>query len=173
MIWETAFESDFANAYDENEVSLGPQRRTAASAAGSMQTTLADFSRLVEAVMAGRGMERETRQEMLSPQIAIHSKHQFPTLANDTTDANQAIRLSYGLGFGLYWTPYGKAFFKEGHDEGFRHYAVCFDTAKTVLIIMTNSSNGECIFRELIETLLANPFTPIEWEGFTPYSAGR
>lgn len=78
---------------------------------------------------------------------AILSKHQFPTLADETTDANRAIRLSYGLGFGLYWTPYGKAFFKEGHDDGFRHYAVCFDTAKTGLIIMTNSSNGEGISR--------------------------
>ena len=28
----------------------------------------------------------------------------------------------------------------------------------------------EGIFKELIETLLGNPFTPIEWEGYTPYS---
>jgi hypothetical protein len=61
----------------------------------------------------------------------------------------------------------------EGHDDGFRHYAVCFDTAKTGLIIMTNSSNGESIFPELLETVLANPFTPIEWEGFTRYTETR
>jgi hypothetical protein len=35
---------------------------------------------------------------------------------------------------------------------------------------MTNSSNGEGIFKELLETLIRNTFTPIEWEGFTPYS---
>jgi D-alanyl-D-alanine-carboxypeptidase/D-alanyl-D-alanine-endopeptidase len=34
---------------------------------------------------------------------------------------------------------------------------------------MTNSSNGEGIYKELVETLLKNPYTPIEWEGFTPY----
>src|SRR5579864_8086404 len=34
---------------------------------------------------------------------------------------------------------------------------------------MTNSSNGEGIFKYLLETLLKNTFTPIEWEGFTPY----
>ena len=35
---------------------------------------------------------------------------------------------------------------------------------------MTNSSNGEGIFKELLETLIGNTFTPIEWEGYTPYS---
>ena len=34
---------------------------------------------------------------------------------------------------------------------------------------MTNSANGEGIYKELLETLLKNTFTPIEWEGFTPY----
>ena len=33
---------------------------------------------------------------------------------------------------------------------------------------MTNSSNGEGIFKELLETC-SNTYTPIEWEGYTPY----
>ena len=71
---------------------------------------------------------------------------------------------------GLYWSPFGKAFFKERHDNGFRNYAVVFEKAKTGIPILTNSSNGEGIFKELLETLLQDTFTPIEWEGFTPYS---
>ena len=35
---------------------------------------------------------------------------------------------------------------------------------------MTNSSNGEGIFKDLLETLLHNSYTPIEWEGYTPYN---
>jgi hypothetical protein len=46
---------------------------------------------------------------------------------------------------------------------------VCFDERKTGILIMTNSSNGEGIFKELLETLLKDTFTPIEWEGYTPY----
>ena len=106
---------------------------------------------------------------MLSPQIEILSKHQFPTMESATTQANRGIRLSYGLGWGLYWTPYGKAFFKEGSDGGFRHYAVLFEKPKDGILIMTNSANGEGIFKGLLEALLRNRFTPIEWEGFTPY----
>jgi hypothetical protein len=35
---------------------------------------------------------------------------------------------------------------------------------------MTNSSNGEGIFKELLETVLRDTFTPIEWEGFIPWN---
>ncbi|HXJ91921.1 MAG TPA: serine hydrolase [Terriglobia bacterium] len=170
MVWQDRFESDYANGYDEYGRSLGPERRPKADAAGSMQTTLSDFARFLEAVMAGRGLDRQTRELMLSPQIQIPWKHEFPTLEFATTDANKSIRLSYGLGWGLYWTPYGKAYFKEGHADGFRNYAVWFDGPKTGLLIMTNSSNGEGIYKELLETLLKNTYTPIEWEGFTPYN---
>ena len=97
------------------------------------------------------------------------SKHEFPTLSSETTDENKSIRLSYGLAWGLYWTSYGKVFFKEGHDDGWRNYAVCFDKQKSGLVIMTNSSNGEGIFKEVLETVLKDTFTPIEWEGYTPY----
>jgi hypothetical protein len=37
------------------------------------------------------------------------------------------------------------------------------------MVVMTNSSNGEGIFKELLETLQRNTFTPIEWEGYIPY----
>jgi hypothetical protein len=106
---------------------------------------------------------------MLSPQIQIFSKHQFPTLEASTSEENRAIRLSYGLGWGLYSSPYGKAFFKEGHDEGFRNYAVVFEQPRDGIVIMTNSSIGEGIFKELLEKLLRDTFTPIDWEGYTSY----
>lgn len=106
---------------------------------------------------------------MLSPQVHIFSKHEFPSLATETTDENKSLRLSYGLGWGLFWTSQGKAFFKEGHTDGFRNYAVCFDKLGTGIVILTNSSNGEGIFEYLLETLLRNTYTPIEWEVYTPY----
>jgi CubicO group peptidase (beta-lactamase class C family) len=168
MVWQERFDSDYAGGYDEYGRPLGPQKRTHADAAGSMQTTIADFSRFVHAVMDGKLLKSKSRQMMLSPQIAISSKREFPSLNNETTDEYKSIRLSYGLGWGLFWTPYGEAFFKEGHDEGWRNYTVSFDGPKTGIVIMTNSGNGEGIFVPLLESLLKDTFTP-EWEGYTPY----
>lgn len=169
MTWQPQFENDYANGNDEYGRSLGPMKFVQADAAGSMSTTLADFTRFMLAVMQGRGLSRRAREMMLSPQVQIFSKHEFPTLATETTDANRPIHLGYGLGWGLYQTPYGKAFFKEGHADGFRNYTVCFEKNGTGIVIMTNSANGEGIYKELLETLLKNTYTPIEWEGFTPY----
>jgi CubicO group peptidase (beta-lactamase class C family) len=169
LIWQGRFENEYANGYDEYGRSLGPQKREKADAAGSLLTTPRDFATFLQAVMAGQGLSKDMREQMLSSQIQILSKHQFPTFENATTEENKAIHLSYGLGWGLYSTPYGQAFFKEGHDDGWRNYTVIFDKQGTGLLIMTNSGNGEGIYKALLENLQKNSFTPIVWEGFTPY----
>jgi CubicO group peptidase (beta-lactamase class C family) len=169
LVWQERFESNFANGYGEYGRDLGPQKRRHADAAGSLLTTPRDFARFMTAVMARERLSRKMREEMLKPQIAILAKHEFPTFENAPGEEGKAIRLSYGSGWGLYWTPYGEAFFKEGHDDSWRNYTVCFDKPGTGILIMTNSGNGEGIYKELIETLLKNPYTPIEWEGFIPY----
>jgi CubicO group peptidase (beta-lactamase class C family) len=169
MAWETRFESDFANGYDEYGRSLGPERRKTADAAGSMQTTLRDYAAFLSALLQGQVLNRATRAEMLRAQIRIHSAHQFPSLAPETTTANDAVQLGYGLGWGLYTSPFGPAFFKEGHDEGWRHLALCFTNGSGILI-MTNSSNGEGIFTPLIDALLGPTAFPFDWEGYTPYN---
>lgn len=169
MVWESAFEADYANGYDERGRSLGSNKSTRADAAGSMHTSLADFARFIERIMQGKGLKKKTRTLMFSPQVAILSRTQFPTLSTETTDRNKAIRLSYGLGWGLFWTPVGQAIFKEGHDDGWQHYTVMFDGSGTGIVVMTNSSNGEGIFQELLDLLIKNTFTPTEWEGYVPF----
>jgi len=165
LVWQRRFEDDYANAYERGK-SLGPQRRQQPDAAGSMQTTLHDYARFVQAMLKGELLREESTAEMFSPQIRITSAHEFPTLATETTTANDTIRLSYGLGWGLYWTPYGKAIFKEGHDDGWQHYVVMFPKTRSGLLIMTHSDKGEDIYGELIEELLHNRLTPYEWERF-------
>ncbi len=167
MVSEARFNDDLAQGHDEYGRPIGHPIRRGAAAAGSMQTTLDDFARFMTAVLTK--MPASERRLMLTPSIAIPFKHQFPTLEMTPTDENQAIRLSYGLGWGLYRSPYGKAFFKEGHEDGFRNYTVAFEKPKDAIVIMTNSANGEGIFQELLETLQKNTFTPVEWEGYTPY----
>ena len=108
---------------------------------------------------------------MLTPQIQIYSKQQFPTPSVETTDENRAIQLTYGLGWGLLNTPYGKAYFKEGHDDGWENHAVVFPSKKIAVVLMANSSNGDSIFKELLEVLIKDKFTPWKWEGYIPYDA--
>jgi CubicO group peptidase (beta-lactamase class C family) len=168
MVWEPRFESDFANGYDEYGRSLGPERRKSPAAAGSMQTTPRDYALFLSALMSGDVLSASMRDKMFSPQIRIRSAHQFPSLNTETTTAYDPIELSYGIGWGLYNSPFGPAFFKEGHDEGWRNFALCFRNGDGILV-MTNSSNGEGIFKPLAEALLGESDFPFDWDGYTPY----
>ena len=103
-IWHPEFESDYALGYDEKGDSLRKRRRTHPNAAGSMETTIADYTRFMAAVM-------QNDHHMFTPLISIHSLHQFPSLKNDTTIVNNRIHLSYGMGWGLFNTPARSCFF--------------------------------------------------------------
>jgi hypothetical protein len=106
---------------------------------------------------------------MLEPQVYIHGyQRDFPPMDTDTSGELKKIQLAYGLGWGLFQSPYGKVFFKEGHIDGWVHYTICFPDKKMGYVIMTNSSNGESIFAELVERLTGVQI-PWKWEGYFPY----
>ena len=169
-IWQPRFENNYALGYDEQEKPLTKHKRSEAGAAGSLETTIADYARFVQFVMRHSDLKQETFDEMITPQILINSQHQFPTITDDTTSENQSIALSYGLGWGLITTPYGKAFFKEGHDDGWEHYNINFIDKDISIVIMTNSSNGESIFKKVLEEIIGDRFTPWKWERYIPYN---
>lgn len=168
-LWQPAFEDNYAIGYDGDEKPLEKRKRYSSNAAGSMETTIADYSRFIAMVMQEKGLSKKIKAEMLAPQIRINSIRQFPSLRSDTTDENNKIKLSYGLGWGVLTSEYGPAFFKEGHDDGWEHYNINFPDKKTGIILMTNSSNGESVFKELLEKLIGDTFTPWQWEGYLPY----
>lgn len=170
MTWQEKFKENLALGYDEQEKVIGHNQRKSVRAAGSMDTTIIDFARFMEAVMQGRGLAKRAKAEMLKPQIQIYSKAQFPTLKTETTDENRAIKLAYGIGWGVFQSPYGKAYFKEGHDDGWENHCVVFNDKKIGLILMANSSNGDSIFKELLDVLLKDTYTPWRWEGYIPYN---
>jgi CubicO group peptidase (beta-lactamase class C family) len=169
MIWQPEYEAQTAVGYDADGKPLGHGHREHPDAAGSMDTTVRDWATFLCALLRSERLSPGARDEMLRPQIRIKSKSQFPTTSDSTTDENDGIRLSYGLGWGLFFTPHGKAYFKEGHDDGFQSYSITFEDPRTGIVIMTNSDNGESIFKPLLEELIGDTYTPWRWEGYVPY----
>jgi CubicO group peptidase (beta-lactamase class C family) len=168
FLWQPLFEKNYAVGHNNSEDTIPKTKSPRENAAGSMETTIADYTRFVAALMQGKGISAASKREMLSPQIKIHTAHQFPPLNNDTAGADKTNRLAYGLGWGLFRSPHGNAFFKEGHGDGWVHYMISFPERKNAVIIMTNSANGESIFTELVKDLTGVSI-PGEWEGYSPY----
>ncbi|MCI0602314.1 beta-lactamase family protein [bacterium] len=168
-VWEQRFESNHCQGHDHEGTPLAKKKRTAANAAGSLEMTIADYSLFLEAMLQKKGLKAESFHQMWSPQIRIRSKQQFGPLSRVQTDENDGIQLSYGLGWGLLKSPYGWAFFKEGHDEGWGHYSICFPDKKIGFVVMSNSDNGEKIFKDLLNYCIRDTFTPWFWENYIPF----
>lgn len=168
FLWQPRFASDDAIGYDVNDDPQPERRYDQAFAAGSMQTTITDYTRFMAVVLQGKGLSAKSRQEILTPQIQINSKRQFLSMVDDGKAEDHKIQLAYGLGWGLFTTPYGKAFFKEGHIYGWVHYVIGFPDKKMALVLMSNSANAESIFNELAEKIVGVTI-PWYWEGYRPY----
>ena len=66
---------------------------------------------------------------------------------------------------------YGLAFFKEGNGGSWRNYNINFIEKGISIIIMTNSENGEHVFQEIIENIIADTCIPWKWHGYIPYDS--
>ena len=170
--WLPAYEADYAVGHKSNGELYEKDKDNEPRSPSTLETTLDDLTLFITAVLQHKLISAASTQQMFTPQIRLRSAHQFgPKAWQDTTStANDNISLSYGLGWGLLKSPYGWGAFKEGHGDGFQHYCIIFPEKKAGILIMTNSDNGESIFKELLATAIGDTYTPWEWQYYIPYN---
>lgn len=165
FVWQRGYEGYYAVGHGANGNNLRIPKPDAPNGAGSLSTTLEDYTKFFMAILKQTDIHHK---QLITTQILIRSKQQFGPNALIDTNENDSIQLSYGFGVGVYQTPYGPAFFKEGHDDGWQHYFVGFPGRGLGLVMMCNSDNAESIFKPLIEYSTGNEYTPWYWEGYIP-----
>jgi CubicO group peptidase (beta-lactamase class C family) len=171
--WQPRFEADYAVGHASDGKVYPKDKDNAPRAPSTLETTTDDYVRFMTAVLRRQGLTEASWKEMFKPQVRIRSRTQFGPGASETTSANDAIELSYGLGWGLQRTPYGWGAFKEGHGDGFQHYSIIYPEKKLGVLLMSNSDNAESIFGHLLALTIADTFTPLEWENYVPYDRAR
>lgn len=168
--WKKEFDFDFAYGYTSNGKRNIKDKDNEPRGGGTLETTASDYSQFLTAVLQRKILTNDSWNEIITPQIRIKSKMQFGEQSKIETNKYDTIELSYGLGWGILKSPYGPGMFKEGHGSGFQHYSILFPKAKIGIMIMTNSDNGESIFKEILELGIKDTFTPYEWENYIPYT---
>ena len=168
--WQNRFEDDYCYGHQATGELYEKDKDNDARAASTLETTLDDYTKFTEAVLRGRLLKKSTTKEMFTPQVRLRSIQQFGPLRFRDSTENDAIQLSYGLGWVLLQSPYGTGAFKEGHGDGFQHYSIIFPKTGTGIIIMSNSDNAESIFKELLEITIGDIYTPWYWENYIPYN---
>lgn len=167
--WQPSFEGDFAYGHARTGAIYPKDKDNEPRGASTMETTLRDYRRFLEAVLQGKLLSAASYEELFATQVRIRSIRQFGPLSQRDSTRNDAIRLGYGLGWGVFQSPHGKGVFKEGHGDGFQHYFVLFPEAGIGILMMTNSDNGESIFKELLEISIGDVYSPTEWNNYIPY----
>jgi len=169
MVWRPDFEGRATLHYGAGGEVIAHKRRAGARAAGSMDTTLADYARFFAGVLRGEGLSAGALQTMLSPQMAIVSPQQFPSHWPGETEANRAIGLSAGQGWVVFDSRRGPAFFKEGSDDGTNNLALGFRGQRSGIVMLSNSSNAMKLFYPVVEKVYGATCLPWFWMGYIPY----
>lgn len=166
FVWRDQFSERACTGHDNAGRPYPARQPSDVDCSASLCTTLNDFAKFFTVIMEQKGLKKSSYKEIFKPQLRLRSKQQFGANSNIETADNDKIELSYGLGFVLMKTPYGPAFFKEGRVNGWQHYCIGYPDKDIAVIIMTNSDNGESIFRELLSASIADTFTPFYWENY-------
>lgn len=166
--WKENYANNFAYGYTSDRKAHPKDTDNEPRSGSTMETTAIDYTRFLEAVLQKQLLQPETWKLFLEPQIRIRSTKQFGPLSQKDTTLFDEIGLSYGFGWGMVSSPYGKGVFKECHGDGFQHYSILFPEVGKGMLIMTNSDNGESIYQALLNIGLKDRYTPFKWEGWVP-----
>ena len=139
-------------------------RSSKVRAAGSMDTTIADFAKFAAALVHGDGLSPAAHAEMLRPQLHITSATQFPVLQPELPAARQRKDLYAGLGVVVFDGPQGRGYYKGGHDYHTANTMVCLEGKERCAVILSNDVRAEAGYVELVRFLLGDTGVPYEWE---------
>ncbi|HNJ42111.1 MAG TPA: serine hydrolase domain-containing protein, partial [Acidobacteriota bacterium] len=164
MTWRPDFAKNLADGYGLDGKMEPHDERSSVSAAGSMDTTIADQARLWAGIMRGDGLSAASRAELIRPQVPIMSAHQFPTLRTETNPRNAEIGLAAGLGLVTFRDTTGPAWFKGGHNDWTGNMVIGLEHKQRCVVMLANDVRAERIYPELAQAILGNTKMPWNWE---------
>jgi CubicO group peptidase (beta-lactamase class C family) len=164
LIWRDAFADNLADGYKADGAFEEHDERSTVKAAGSLDTTITDLSKLAAAMVSGQGLSAKSAAERIKPSFPIANAHQFPPSLTDDNPGNAKIGLAAGIGVVVFDGPQGHAFFKGGHNDITDNQLICVERGQRCLVMLTNSGVGARIFPPLLKAALGDVGMPWTWE---------
>jgi CubicO group peptidase (beta-lactamase class C family) len=164
MAWRSDFAPNLADGW-KSDGSVEPHdERSRVRAAGSMDTTIADFARFAAGFVRGDGLKRTSRAEIVRGQLPIRTASQFPSLGPEVPPEQQWRGLAAGLGLVTFEGPQGRGFFKGGHNDSTGNMWVCLERGRRCVVLLANDVRAEAAFPALVEAILGDTGLPWRWE---------
>jgi len=162
--WRPDFRHNLADGWNDKGEAQAHDERSKVRVAGSMDTTIADLSKFVAALVRHDGLSAASYAEMLKPSLHITTAHQFPNFGPELPTSQQRKDLYAGLGLVGFDGPQGHGFFKGGHDEQTANTMVCIEKTRKCVLILSNDVRAEARFAELVRAVLGDTGVPYDWE---------
>lgn len=163
LTWRDDFAGNYADGWDEKGREEDHSRRSKVGAAGSMDTTIADFAKFTAALVRGWGLSPASHAEMIKPQVHITTGTMFPTFQPDLPAGKQRKDLYAGLGVIVFDGPQGPGFYKGGHDDTTADTMVCIVAGRRCVLILSNDVRSEGGFANVVDFILGDTGLPYDW----------
>lgn len=165
MQWRPDFRPNLADGYAIDGAFEPHDERSNVSAAGSMDTTIADQARMWAGIVRGEGLSAASRAEFTRPQFSVQSAHQFPSFSPERDPRGAEINLSAGVGMITFNDPAaGLMWFKGGHNDWTGNMVICQETGRRCVVLLANSVRAELIYPEIARFILGETAMPWWWE---------
>jgi CubicO group peptidase (beta-lactamase class C family) len=164
LVWRPDFAANLADGWNDKGEPREHDERSKVRAAGSMDTTISDFSKFAAALVRGDGLSAASRAEMVKPQLHITTAHQFPVFGAELPVTEQRKDLNAGLGLVVFDGPQGHGYYKGGHDGITANTMVCIDRSQRCVVILANDVRAEAGFGQLVKFILGDTGVPYDWE---------
>ena len=164
MTWRPDFAANLADGWMADGKVEPHDERSSVRAAGSMDTTIADFAKFAAAYVRGDGLKRASRAALVRPQLPITTRSQFPTLQPELKPADRFPGLAAGLGVVVFNGPQGRGFYKGGHNDSTGNSWVCLERRQRCVVILSNDVRAEQAFPGIVKAVLGETGMPWTWE---------
>ncbi len=164
MIWRPDFSANLADGWEANGKVEPHDERSKTRAAGSMDTTIADFAKFAAAYVRGDGLQPLSRAELTRAQLPITGLSQFPSLQPVAAPQRQHKDLAAGLGVITFDGPQGRGFQKGGHNDSTGNTWICLDRQRSCVVILSNDVRAEQMFPGIVKLVLGETGMPWSWE---------
>jgi hypothetical protein len=164
LVFLNSAETNVADGWNDQGQPQEHSQRKKVRVAGSMNTTISDFSKFATALVRGKGLSAASRAEITKPSLHIPTASLFPMFLPDLPLSQQRKDLYAGLGVVVFDGPQGHGFFKGGHDGQTANTMVCLETNQRCVVILSNDVRAEAGFADLVKFILGDTGVPYDWE---------
>ena len=156
FVWQPSFATTAATGHDDKGQPITINHFAEGYAAFSLLTTATDYSRFIQAMMAGRGLKPATARLLLTPANEA-VRYGTPATATDPF-------IAWASGVGLATTSQGLAQWQWGDNGDFKGLFMTLPGHQESLVILTNSANGPKMTDDLLHLFFGpGQYRAMQW----------